>query len=67
MTAKARSLHLDGINFDLEDPAEHGSQLARNYTRLVKHAARVFHDQIPGSQVCRNYDQPCQSHGMCVS
>ncbi|GAX78080.1 hypothetical protein CEUSTIGMA_g5522.t1 [Chlamydomonas eustigma] len=48
---QAESLHLDGINFDFEDPTEPGSSLALGYSLTVKHAAEVFHRHIPGSQV----------------
>mmetsp|Transcript_22288 Transcript_22288/g.66455 ORF Transcript_22288/g.66455 Transcript_22288/m.66455 type:complete len:313 (+) Transcript_22288:1128-2066(+) len=51
MVCKAQLLHLDGINFDLEEPTTPGSVLARNYSRLVQDTAKCFHDNIHGSQV----------------
>ncbi|PRW45439.1 di-N-acetylchitobiase [Chlorella sorokiniana] len=59
---KARLLHLDGINFDLEDPIPPGHPLARNYTALVAVTASAFHAAIPGSQV--SVDVPWSPFGI---
>uniref|UniRef100_A0A7S3VKA2 GH18 domain-containing protein n=2 Tax=Dunaliella tertiolecta TaxID=3047 RepID=A0A7S3VKA2_DUNTE len=42
---------LDGINFDLEEAAVPGSDVAKAYTQLVGLTAEVLHDLMPYSQV----------------
>ncbi|KAL4440207.1 hypothetical protein ABPG75_003208 [Micractinium tetrahymenae] len=58
----AQERHLDGINFDLEDPIAPGNPLARAYAALVAEAATAFHAAIPGSQV--SVDVPWSPHGI---
>lgn len=43
--------HFDGINFDIEQPMDAGSELSVAYTWLVSKAADLFHEKIPGSVV----------------
>ena len=47
----AKKNHLDGVNFDFEDPLEAGSPESKAYTRLLKETVAVFHRQLPGSKV----------------
>ena len=47
----AKVHHLDGVNFDFEDPLEPESAESKAYTRLLKDTVAMFHMAIPGSQV----------------
>ena len=47
----AKVHHLDGVNFDFEDPLEPESAESKAYTRLLKETVAIFHTTIPGSQV----------------
>ena len=47
----AKVHHLDGVNFDFEDPLAPESAESKAYTRLLKDTVAQFHTTIPGSQV----------------
>jgi len=48
---KALDLHMDGVNFDWEDPALVDDKLVISYTKLVAETTLAMHTLIPGSQV----------------
>ncbi len=52
------SRSLDGVNFDLEEAAEPGSDIAHAYTELVALTAEVLHDLNPSYQVGLRFKKP---------
>ncbi|KAM6963275.1 di-N-acetylchitobiase [Aplochiton taeniatus] len=49
--ALAKRQFMDGINIDIEQEVEEGSQKYYALTALVKETTEAFHKEIPGSQV----------------
>ena len=49
---KTLSLHADGINIDFESRTKFKSKEYYALTQWVIDAVNLFHDEIPGSQVC---------------
>ena len=52
-TQNAKKLFADGVNIDIEQIVEKGSKEEEALTQFSKELTEAFHNEIPGSQVCR--------------